>query len=188
MPEHRPPTPPEFSRPFRVDTIKPTGSHETGTASDDERRKLAARFGVNALESLSFACDLTPWKKGGAAVACQITAKIRQTCVVTLEEFESDLDLTVTRYFTHKPAASGPDTVLDLEALESDLPDEIVDGQIDLGELVAQELVLSIDQHPRKPGAVFSDHIESLAAQTGQDKRPNPFDALKVLKGGRNAD
>ena len=35
-------------------------------------------------------------------------------------------------------------------------PDEIMDGQIDLGALAAEFLVLGLDPYPRKPGADFS--------------------------------
>lgn len=179
---------PEFSHPFRVDKIKPGGSHEKGQANADERAKLAERLGINAVEDLKFACDLKPWKKGGAAVDCKIMAKISQTCVVSLDEFESELELSVSRYFTHRPASSGSEEVLDLEALDDDIPDQIVDGEIDLGELVSEELALSLDLHPRKPGAVFADHMESTPAPQGKSERPNPFEALKVLKGGGDAD
>lgn len=175
---------PEFSHPFRVDKIKPGGSHEKGKANAEQRENLARRLGVNGLDNLTFSCDLLPWKKGGAAVKCQIKAKIRQTCVVTLDEFDSDLDLFVSRYFAHSASHTGPDTVLDLEALDDDIPDPIVDGKIDLGELAVQELALSIDLHPRKPGAVFCDHLEPVSGEKNPGGRPNPFEALKVLKGG----
>lgn len=179
---------PEFSHPFRVDKIKAGGSREKGEANADQRAKIAQRLGINAVEDLKFACELKPWKKGGAAVNCKVMATINQTCVVSLDEFESELELSVSRYFTHRPASSGLEEVLDLEALDDDIPDQIVDGEIDLGELVSEELALSLDLHPRKPGAVFSDHMESTPVTQGQSERPNPFAALKVLKGGSDGE
>jgi len=36
-----------------------------------------------------------------------------------------------------------------------DPPDPIINGQIDLGALAAEFLVLNLDLYPRKPGATF---------------------------------
>jgi hypothetical protein len=56
-------------------------------------------------------------------------------------------------------------------------PDEITDGQIDLGALAAEFLMLGLDPYPRKPGADFSFEGD------GQD-RESPFGALRALKPG----
>ena len=56
-------------------------------------------------------------------------------------------------------------------------PDEITNGQIDLGALAAEFLMLGLDPYPRKPGADFSFE--------GDDQdRESPFGALKALKPG----
>ena len=42
------------------------------------------------------------------------------------------------------------------EMHEYEPPDEIVNGQIDLGAITAEFLVLGLDPYPRKPGVDFS--------------------------------
>jgi hypothetical protein len=45
--------------------------------------------------------------------------------------------------------------------------------------VVSEHVALAIDPYPRKEGAAFGERIESSAAD---DKRPNPFAALKDWK------
>ena len=59
---------------------------------------------------------------------------------------------------------------------EYEPPDEIVNGQIDLGALTAEFLALGLDPYPRKPGVDFS-------YQDAPDEKDSPFAALGKLKG-----
>ena len=67
---------------------------------------------------------------------------------------------------------------IDLETL--DPPDVMVDGVLDLGGVVCEQLALNIDPFPRKPGAEF----ETVAADEGEvdEPAPSPFAALAKLK------
>jgi uncharacterized metal-binding protein YceD (DUF177 family) len=88
-----------------------------------------------------------------------------QVCVISLDEFESEVvERFVVRFVP--------------EGTESDEidPDEDVDeipyagGVIDLGEAAAEQLGLALDPYPRKPGATLP---ESAAGEPG-----NPFASL----------
>ena len=57
-------------------------------------------------------------------------------------------------------------------------PDEIVNGQIDLGALTAEFLALGLDPYPRKPGVDFNYRDPA-------DEKDSPFAALSKLKGGK---
>jgi hypothetical protein len=59
---------------------------------------------------------------------------------------------------------------------EYEPPDEIVNGQIDLGALTAEFLALGLDPYPRKPGVDF-DYRDPA------DEKDSPFAALNKLKG-----
>ena len=68
---------------------------------------------------------------------------------------------------------------IDLE-LDDDSPDQIEDGRLDLGQYAVEQLALSLDPFPRKPGAVFE-----------QPKEPgeiSPFAVLKTLRPKDGAD
>jgi hypothetical protein len=59
---------------------------------------------------------------------------------------------------------------------EYEPPDEIVNGKIDLGAVVAEFLALGLDPYPRKPGVDF-DYKDPA------DAEHNTFAALGKLKG-----
>ncbi len=63
---------------------------------------------------------------------------------------------------------------------ELDDPEEIIDGKIDLGELVIQFLSLSLTPYPKVPGARgnFGEPLEDAP----EDTYDNPFAALKDWK------
>ena len=54
---------------------------------------------------------------------------------------------------------------------DEDAPDPIVDGQIDLGALAAEFMLLGLDPYPRKPGVEFAPPSE-------QDAQDTPFARL----------
>jgi hypothetical protein len=164
----------EFSRLISVDRVPDLGSRERLEAEPDECAALAKRFELVALYSFSGLLELLPWRKGGVKVKGTLQARLRQTCVVSLEEFDSEMDVPVERYFMGHTNA-GATTTANLESLEDDEPDLIVGNSIDLGELAAECLGIVLDPYPRAPGASFpegDDAIESPA------EKPHPFAGL----------
>jgi uncharacterized metal-binding protein YceD (DUF177 family) len=69
---------------------------------------------------------------------------------------------------------------------DPDPPEAIVDGMIDLGELLTQQLALALDPHPRKPGV----DLDSVLAEAPAGRREaierggasGPFAKLAQLK------
>ena len=59
-------------------------------------------------------------------------------------------------------------------------PEPLVDGQIDLGEVVAQFLAVAMDPYPRKDDAELPESIQSEEA--AEADKPNPFAQLAGLK------
>jgi uncharacterized metal-binding protein YceD (DUF177 family) len=119
-----------------------------------------------------------------------IAATVSQTCVVTLEPFDSQLKLDVDRTF--EPQSSRPRKIRDLNEdgeIEIDLetldpPDVILDGVLDLGAVICEELALSLDPFPRKPGAEFDGGDgEDVDTEEEEEKKPSAFAALQALKG-----
>lgn len=64
---------------------------------------------------------------------------------------------------------------------EYDDPEEIIDGKIDLGELVTQHLSLSLNPYPRQENAAFDNQAQPLS-DGDEDMYDNPFAALKEWK------
>ncbi len=109
----------------------------------------------------------------GLKVVGVVRAEVRQTCVVTLEEFDTVIEEPISVRFAPPEAKEGSDhgrrekflSADEAMDLEADQPDPIVGGHIDLGALAAEFLTLGLDPHPRKPGASFEEPAPAVPAE-----------------------
>lgn len=134
---------------------------------------LARQLGVDALEGLSADVKVSPWLDG-AEVRGDFSARVMQTCGVTLEPLENILagDFKVHVLPAGSPNLPSEDAEIDLEG--DDPPDAIEGDEIDIAHYVVEHLALEIDPFPRKPDAVF----EPPQSQ----EETSPFAVLKRLK------
>src|SRR5262245_35236580 len=147
-----------WSATVRLDDVPETGRHVELTADGATLAALAAPAGVEAVESLNATFDLARRGHEGLHVVGRVTAKVRQTCVITLEPLVNVIDEAVDVDFT-PPREPAPDETGDHEAhlvRAADDPEPLVDGVVDLGLLATEFLVLAIDPYPRKPGVSFA--------------------------------
>ena len=158
-----------LTRPISVDRLPPAGQEVRVEASAEEREALARDFNLPAIKRLEgvFTIEGSRTRIG---VTGRVRATVTQTCVVTLEDFDSEIDEKVAVDFS-----PGPDVSALAEGAGDDLPDPISDGMIDLGALTAEFLALGLDPHPRKPGVEFSYDGEGAGEES-------PFAALGKLK------
>lgn len=164
-----------WSVPVAVADIPDSGLHIKLDAPAATRAELAALAALRELPRLTAEFDLT---RRGAKVHVEgrVNAVVGQTCVVTLEPIERQVDEPVDLLFA-PPAAAQPEAGA---APETDLtlpdpPDPLVDGKVDLGAVATEFLVLAIDPYPRKAGAQF-------APPKLDDDGAHPFAALAALK------
>jgi hypothetical protein len=169
-----------WSVPVTVAHIQDTGLHRDIEAGRAAREAMAEVAGLREILSASASLDVTPKSGGRFHVAGHVRARIGQTCVVTLDPIENDIDEPIDLIFA--PPEQIPE-LADLvdEAAESDVeipdpPEPIVNGVIDLGRLATDALFLGIDPYPRRPDAVFEPPV--VAA----DPEDHPFAALKALQ------
>jgi hypothetical protein len=113
----------------------------------------------------------------GVRVTGQVNARVGQTCVVTLEPIESDLEEPVDLIFAPPLAASveAKTDAADRRTGEEGPPEPLVGGKLDLGAIATEFLFLGIDPYPRKAGAEF-------APLKADDDSARPFAALDALK------
>ena len=176
------PVPNCFSRPVKVDRVKSKGLREKVTATSEECEGLAGQLAIEKVDAVQFNCVLMPWKKGGVHLKGQLTATVQEICVVTLEPFTTRISQEVKRYFERAGRSGTEIPVIDMEAPENDVPDVLEDGKLDIGDIAIETLALCLSPHPRKPGAVFADHVESDPDNKDDPAKENPFDVLKQLK------
>ena len=166
--------------PVLVAQIPEAGLHRDIEADGPVREGMAVLAGLREILSASASLDVTPSGGGRFHVAGRVRARVGQTCVVTLDPIESDIDEPID--LTFAPSDQIPelsDLVDDAAASEEEIPDPpepIVNGVIDLGRLATDALFLAVDPYPRKPGAVFEPLV------VADDPEDHPFAALKALK------
>jgi hypothetical protein len=167
--------------PIFVAQIPDTGLRRDVEADAAARKAMAELAGLREVLSASASFDVIPKSDGRFQVTGNVRARIGQTCVVTLDPIENDIDEAIDLMFAPPeqiPALA--DLVDDDDESDVEIPDPpepIIGGVIDLGRLATDVLFLGVDPYPRKPGAVFEPQI--VAA----DPEDHPFAALKALKG-----
>jgi len=169
-----------WSVPVVVAQIPDTGMLREFEANPMECRAIAELGGLRDVLSARAALDLTPMREGRVHVTGRVKARVGQTCVVTLDPIENEIDEAIDLIFA--PPEQIPD-LADLveDAAESDVeipdpPEPIEGGVIDLGRLATDALFLGIDPYPRKPDVIFEPPA------VPDDPEDHPFAALKALK------
>jgi uncharacterized protein DUF177 involved in 23S rRNA accumulation len=160
--------------------VPETGLHRDIEADPRQRQALADTAGLREVLSAKASFDVTPKSGGRFHVVGTVNARIGQTCVVTLEEIENDIDEEIDLIFA--PPEQIPQMAALAEEAERsgaempDPPEPIENGMIDLGRLATDVLFLGIDPYPRKADAMFEPVV--VAA----DPEEHPFAALKALQ------
>jgi len=114
--------------------------------------------------------------RDGLRVAGHVSATVGQTCVVTLEPIENEVNEEIDLLFA--PAAPADHSGAGVAIDARDGPEPLTGGVVDLGALATEFLILGVDPHPRKPGAIFE------GSSVGDDS-VKPFAALAALKKGQ---
>ena len=156
-----------------MDDIPETGLHIEAEAPAEVRAQLVKLANLRDLPHLSAVFDLTR-RGGGVHVAGQVKARVGQTCVVTLEPLENDLDEPINVLFAPRSMPLR-DEAQTTEAGDEEPPEPLIEGKVDLGAIATEFLLLGIDPYPRKAGAEFA------AVKTADDSA-RPFAALEALK------
>ena len=176
---------PPLSRPLAVSSVPAEGLDVVVRANEAECAALARLNALPAVLSLEAPLHVTRSGRDGLKVVGVVRAKVRQTCVVTLEDFDATLEEPISLRFAppevearsehgrrEKPLSA--DDALDMD---EEGTDPLIGGQIDLGALAAEFLTLGLDPHPRKPDALFEEPAPAAPEES-------PFAVLKRGAGG----
>ncbi|WP_240623217.1 YceD family protein [Brevundimonas lutea] len=136
------------------------------------RGRVMKALDLQGLDALSAEVSLKPSGRGWM-LSGRVRAEAVQTCGLTLEPLPVTIDapfeIGLVEAVEHP---RGPAEEIDI-SLEEDTPDE-VEGVVDLAAYALEQLALSLDPFPRKPGAEF--------AQPDGPRESSPFDVLNRLK------
>lgn len=161
--------PPPFSEPLRLNQI---GAGVARDIEPDEAARARIARTLDLIDLPMFKAHLavkpaeTGWTLSG-----QVTAHAVQRCGLTLEPLPVEIDES----FAIDLVEADPRAPVEVDVdPEDDGPDVVEDGMIDLGVYAVEQLALSLDPFPRKPGAVFE--------QPEQPAEESPFAVLKQFK------
>lgn len=163
-----------------VAQIPETGLHRDIEADESVRMALAKIAGVRDVAYARASFDLTPERDERVHVRGRVSARVGQTCVVSLDPIENDVVEDIDLVFV--PESRIREFVVPINDEDGvggevpEAPEPIVNGVIDLGRLATDVLFLGIDPYPRKPDAVFAPPASAM------DPEDHPFAALKDLK------
>ncbi|MGE0253895.1 MAG: DUF177 domain-containing protein [Alphaproteobacteria bacterium] len=176
---------PEFSRLLPLERLDREGTVEIEIVAEaSECAGLATRFGLAGLEALSARLKARRNPVGEVVVTGTLSARPVYTCVVSLEPFVGSVDERVALRFA--PADEDEPVERNAGPDDDDPPEPLPDDALDLGEIVAEQLALGLDPHPRAPGASLDDEAATAVGRDGGDARPvSPFAALERLRRDR---
>lgn len=186
-----------ISRLQAVDTISSAGIRIVIDATEAERKATAKLLGILVVDQLH--AVLTATREGDRIrVLGLVKAVAQQACVVTLDPVIEQLSEPVEVVFAPREEAEAlmrkaglPDeddldkldlNDIDISAIDLDmlnnpdaLPEPIIGGSIDFGQIAYDAVAVGLDPYPRKPGVVFEPPPEP-------EGFGSPFGALKALK------
>jgi uncharacterized metal-binding protein YceD (DUF177 family) len=181
---------PDHSRtaPGKLPFSRIIGTDDAGSAREGqieanaaERAQLAKLYKVEHIAALSFDYRLDPLPSQRWRLTGEVKGELTQLCGVTLEPVVEQIreDVSLEYWPEHLIATADEGQPDPEELLESDPPEPLVGGRIDIGALAAEIFASAISPYPRKEGAEFTWSDE----KAGQDEAgTKPFAALAKLK------
>ncbi len=169
---------PPISHIYNLGRLGQSGDVISLDAGPEERAALAKFAGLLDVPELRAKITLTKLSPTRFEIAYDVTARIVQACVVTLEPVPAPLHTAFTRELHHSPVLRrvAKETEVIVAPGEEDEPEEIESLQFDLGAPLVEEFLLALDPYPRAPG------VEFTPPERPGDAPESPFAVLKDLK------
>ncbi len=153
------------------------------TATPEEAARVAEALDILGVEALVATYRIKPVPGGRYRLAGEIKARVVQACVVSLEpvvaEISSPFEVILAPAEALAGNTRGPDgDEADADGIDTPLVEPIVNGEVDVGRIVYEELTSQLDPYPRRPDANFEWTDDRLAAAD-----VHPFAKLAHLRG-----
>ncbi len=166
----------DFSYPLKIEDINQGEQTYKLRANKAQLETLKDILQIPAVNYFEADIKLTFQKKKGILeVSGEVRSGLRLISVISLEEFDkeykSDFNIIYDTNATYEQIRE-----MD-EDIEDDIPDIVIDGKIDLGDIAIEQLALVMEDHPRMDGEEFTSFIED-----DSPIKENPFAVLSKLK------
>lgn len=158
--------------------------------------RLCHRLGLHSIEKIAAKVTLQRNEINRFIyIEGDIEAIVQQKCVVTTDPVNAHVRDHFDAWFAEpsqavsfakakrermKPIEREELPIMD----ETDDPEPVIDGKIDMGELVIQYVSLSLDIYPRADGVIFESDAHGVPDAPEDGVYDNPFAALKNWKSG----
>lgn len=177
-------TEPELSRRIKLTGIPDSGLKKRIKASLAECSLLADRFGVSSISNLTAEVEAKSIDSDSYSVGVAFQAEVVQLCVVSLNPVHSRVNERFEIEARNCSLDAESDVFIDMGG--EDPPEQLDEGGLDVGELIAQHLLLCIDPYRRIENTVFHGEILQNVSYDGQlaiekEVKVGAFSALSTL-------
>ena len=156
-------------------TINKSKKHYVLEATEIQKEELKNFFELPLIQDLTFEFDAF-LNKDYMEINGFLTAKIKQKCVISLEEFETKIKEPVRLLFTENEDLYNALLNKGDFSVEDEDVELVENGRIYFYNIVQEQLGLALNPFPKKTDEVFS-YYELKA----EDVKENPFAVLKHL-------
>lgn len=146
------------------------------SATADERAALARELDILGLERVDLKARIVAARGGGWRLDGRLRVAAEQACVVTLEPVPERLEITLAIDLVPQETLPAAGESID-DPLAERIPEPIVNGRIDLGAIVFQEIAAALDPFPRRADA----GLERSEAGNEDPATASPFAKLRDL-------
>jgi len=160
-----------LSETLRINEIG-TGATRRITPDEATRKRIARSLDLISLDAFDAELRVEPAREGWRLTG-RLQSEAVQACGITLEPLPVTIDQSFAVDLVDSAPVANDDGEIEV-SVEDDAPDVIENGKIDLGQYALEQLVLSLDPFPRKPGAEF--------VQPPEPAEISPFAVLKQFK------
>lgn len=168
----------DFSYPLFVSDLSSGVKKYKIEANKEELVYLRSLLKVEDVKSFSASLEVSANKKSNLlSVIGSFDAEVEQKSVVSLENFSQRYSDSFDICYNLKPSHHKYSAEEEVD-FDDDIIEDVVDGQVDLFHIAAEQLALVLDDYPKKPG----EHLDYIEFE--EDEKKSPFDILSKLKTG----
>ncbi len=146
---------------LNIESLSNAGFQLNLVANASELIEMANLLHVASVKSFSASLMIRKWRRAGLQIEGSFKSRITQNCVVSLEEFDVEMNDEIHQKFfgnTDTPKMTDSKEVEMLNT-DNDPPEALRDGNINILEYLVEVLALQLDPYPRAP----ESDIETLS-------------------------
>lgn len=173
----------------RVVDLEKLGNNGTAleiSTTESERAALAKRFGFLGLPDFSARVSVDRKPGGQIIVDGRLKGRVVQACILSLDPVTQELDDSFRLVFAENVTEDrDPESGEALLNAQGDAPEPLESNMLDVGEIIAEQLSLTADPYPRRPGIKLEDVLpkpKGGARRSAPEPRRHPFAGLAALK------